>query len=117
MVKFAPIHYLRVASHFWPWERAFYLALMHDSVEDGWMTLDIMKRVFGARFADDIRALTRPKIKHEYAAYIEGIRLSKGSRDNESDAIRVKRADLAENYARAPASLRKRYAKAMEVLR
>ena len=108
-MKFTPIHYLRVACHFWPWERAFWLGLMHDSIEDGWCSLYRIERWFGFEFRTDIWALSRRRCG-TYADYIDWIAASN------DDVIRVKRADLAENYARASSSLRKRYAKAMEKL-
>lgn len=108
-MKFTPVHYLRVASHFWPWERAFWLGLFHDSIEDGWATCHGLQRLFGARFAADVQSLTRMR-EDTYATYIRWIKFMPET------VRRVKRADLAENYARAPASLRKRYAKAMAML-
>ena len=113
-MTFHPIHYLRVASHFWPWERAFWLALFHDSVEDGWATAMGLHRLFGADFADHIVILSRPDIG-TYTDYLTAMKLWCNCPFRE-DVIRVKRADLAENYARACPSLRKRYAKAMVML-
>jgi hypothetical protein len=110
-MRFAPIHYLRVASHFWPWERAFWLALFHDSIEDGWMRRDTLARIGGIDFANEVHMLSRDK-NQSYAGYIAFLVVAGGE-----NTIRVKRADLAENYARADASLRRRYVKAMEVLR
>ena len=102
------IHYLRVASHFSPAERAFWVAMLHDSIEDGWYPKRAVRWIAPA-VAHDVAVLTRWP-GSTYAQYIQAVSERGG------DAIRVKRADLAENYARAPASLRRRYAKAMAVL-
>lgn len=103
-MKFALIHYLRVASHFWPWERAFWLALFHDGLEDGWLP-----KSAESWFSGDLMVLTRQP-GGTYLNYIRACRRMGG------DVARVKRADLGENYARAPHSLRKRYVKAMEIM-
>lgn len=102
------IHYMRVASHFWPTERAFWVALLHDAIEDGWYPRRSV-RALAPGVAHDVAVLTRWPGK-SYMEYIDDVKARGG------DAVRVKRADLAENYARAPASLRRRYAKAMAVL-
>ncbi|MDY8108240.1 hypothetical protein U0C82_03635 [Fulvimarina sp. 2208YS6-2-32] len=110
-MTFHPIHYLRVASHFWPWERAFWLALFHDGIEDGWVPIKPSWISDRRTFYAQILCLSRPK-DVRYSDYIAII----SRMGHQSDVVRMKRADLAENYARAPESLRKRYAKAMAML-
>lgn len=103
------IHYLQVALHFNPWERAFWLGLMHDSIEDGWLTAKTISLYTTNQFASDVIKLSRAG-SCTYAEYIQAI--SQAS----NDVQRVKIADLLVNYKRATPSLRKRYAKALLTL-
>ena len=107
-MKFDAVHYLRVALHFWPWERAFWIALLHDSLEDGWLK---SVSITGRYSYVSLALLTLTRVPEEtYAQYIDRVKINGG------DIQRVKIADLIENYKRAPASLRKRYAKALLTL-
>lgn len=103
------IHYLKVAGHFWPWEYAFWLGLFHDAREDGWDEWPFAWEYFCFQNAEDMRAISR-RNGEPYFDYIERVKTHGG------DVVRVKRADLVENYKRAWPSLRKRYAKAMLLL-
>lgn len=108
------MHYVKVAMHFWPWQRAFWIALFHDSIEDGWMrNISIASNLhpvgYHSYFSLALLALTRSP-SETYFGYIERIK------SNGGDIQRVKIADLIENYKRATPSLRKRYAKALLIL-
>lgn len=105
-------HYRRVADTFTNREERI-VAYYHDAVEDGWMTEAQARSMFGDEIADDIMMLTR-RNGETYNAYI--MRLA----DHGSlRAIRVKLADLRDNYARSTGeyrSLRSRYKRAMLTL-
>lgn len=103
------IHYLKVAFHFYLWERAFWLGLLHDSVEDGLLTAKTISLYTTNQFASDVLKLSRTG-SCTYAEYIQGISQAG------NDVQRVKIADLLVNYKRASPSLRKRYAKALLTL-
>jgi hypothetical protein len=108
------IHYVKVARHFWCWERAFWIALFHDGIEDGWYrNICIARKIHPAGrysyFSLALLALTRSP-NETYADYIKRIKFNGG------DIQRVKIADLLENYKRSTPSLRRRYAKALLVL-
>lgn len=100
------VHALRVACHFWPWERAFWIGLVHDAGEDGWSEWPLVWEYIWFPNIRALDALTRQP-GEPYSTYIDRVIAAGG------DAIRVKRADLIENYRRGWPSLRKRYAKAM----
>lgn len=108
-MKFDLIHYVRVAGHFWPWSRAFWVAIIHDAKEDGWHKFPFVWEFIYWPNMHDVDALTR-KRGEAYFDYIERVKARGGH------AVEVKRADLIENYKRAWPSLRKRYAKALLAL-
>lgn len=70
------------------------VGLLHDIVEDGYLTLDELRVLFDSQIVEAIQILTHDK-KVGYEDYIHSI---KGS--NNSIAIRVKIADLKHNIKR-----------------
>lgn len=94
------LHPLKVALHFRPWTHAFWLALFHDAVEDGYAPKALL------RLWPALDAITRREGEVYLSAYIPRVAAH-------PVALAVKRADLAENMKRAPESLRKRYRKAL----
>ena len=97
------LHPIKVALHFRPHTQAFWLALAHDSIEDGyapnwlaslWPALDAITRRDGEVYQSEYipRCAAHPV------------------------ARAVKIIDLLENYKRAPSSLRGRYERALRFL-
>jgi hypothetical protein len=107
------LHYINVACHFWPWERAFWIGLLHDSIEDGWLNIRTAQRLHPRGRVSYVSVALLALTRVEGQTYSEYIALIKS---NGGDIQRVKEADLMVNYRRAPASLRKRYAKALLTL-
>lgn len=96
-------HPLKVALHFSPLSREFWLALAHDGVEDGYLPA-VLLRVWPG-----LDAITRRPGEVYQTAYIPRVARHPVAR-------RVKMADMEENMKRAPASLMKRYRKAYPIL-
>lgn len=95
------------------------LALLHDTVEDGKVSLDLIRLEFGDDIANALDALTRRKAQGEtYPDYIRRVKTNAPARI-------VKIADLEENLERCeslpakdPArSLIKRYRNALDFLK
>ena len=101
------LHSLRVACRFWPWDRRFMIGLLHDAIEDGWISFAGLSRI-DRRLAISVNILSRDPDDETYAEYIQ--RLTCTTCPEEID---VKRADLLDNYRRCKPSLRKRYARAL----
>ena len=101
------LHYIAVARHFWPWDRRFWLGLLHDGYEDGWITDRMIERF--PHMGSAVLCLSRDDTK-TYAEYISFV----GECDGWIQDVKV--ADLLVNYARASSSLRRRYGKALTVL-
>lgn len=99
-------HSLRVAMQFKLFSRRFMIGLLHDAIEDGWISYSSLARL-DRKLAFSVNLLSR-KSDETYAAYIDRI-IAFGS----SDEIDVKRADLLDNYRRCMPSLRVRYARAL----
>jgi hypothetical protein len=97
------IHYYNVAKHFSIFSKEFYLALFHDSVEDGYLPKIICK------YWKSLDAITRIT-DEQYFKYIERVKLN-------TVAKNVKIADVTENLKRCPDSLKKRYLKALNKLK
>lgn len=95
------IHYIKVASHFKVWTHEFWLALFHDTVEDGYIGNWILRW-------EALDAITRRK-GEIYVDYINRVSKNKS-------ATKVKIADLEENLKRCNISLEKRYIKAKNFL-
>lgn len=91
------------------------VAILHDVVEDTYVSMLEIRRLFTRDIADAIQAISRDKDKETYFEYID--RLSK----NEL-AVRIKLIDLSINMARVPRlpeaeqSIMKRYLKAQKIL-
>ena len=97
-------HWWRVARAFPPWREAFWVGLLHDTVEDGYLPRWLL--VWPA-----LDAVTR-RDGEAYVAFIERCKHHPVGRE-------VKLSDLRDNLRRnggPPASLRVRYVKAMNVL-
>ena len=97
-------HLVRVASRLDGEERI--VGFLHDSVEDGYATVDELRNLFPSSVVETILVLTR-KDGEKYADYIDRIAISGNVR-----AVRVKLADLNVNLNRARVdrySLIKRY--------
>jgi hypothetical protein len=107
-MKFDLRHYLAVASHFPRFSYRWWLALLHDGIEDGWLSHRLLPR----QLKRDIQQLSRADhgIKGAYALYIARLSFSG---DN---VVAVKIADLTENLKRCPPSLIPRYNRALEAL-
>lgn len=99
-------HWCYVASGFWPWQHKFWLGLLHDTVEDGYLPKALLS------LWPALDAITRRE-GEPYADYIE--RLSAND-----TATAVKLRDLQHNLSRNGGppreSLRARYLKAQSRL-
>ena len=95
-------HSLKVASNFPIYTKYFWLAVFHDTVEDGYLP-NIL-----CRYWSGLNAITRKK-EETYFQYIERVKLHK-------TATIVKIADLKTNLQACTDSLRKRYLKALNIL-
>lgn len=100
------MHSIRVACRFWPWTRRFWIGLFHDTLEEGRLSYEHLRRI-DYQLAISVDVLSRDP-DETYSEYITRI-VAFGS----SDEIDVKRADLLDNYRRCKPSLRKRYARAL----
>lgn len=96
-------HPLIVASVFRPWQHAFWLALFHDSVEDGYLPRRLC-RIWPA-----LDAITRREGEVYLLDYIPRVRANITAR-------KVKIADLRHNLTRCSDSLLPRYNRAMRYL-
>jgi (p)ppGpp synthase/HD superfamily hydrolase len=86
------------------------IALLHDVLEDTTATKQDLITHFGSDVAEVVFILTR-KENETYLDYIQRIKL-------DPDATLVKIADLMDNLGNIPSnSLRKRYEKALQILR
>ena len=91
------------------------VAVLHDVVEDTYISMRDIRRKFTNDIADAVEAISRDKDKETYFEYIE--RLSKNPR-----ATRIKLIDLVVNMERVPRlpeaeqSIMKRYQKAQKIL-
>lgn len=82
-------------------------AYLHDTVEDGILSLDAVRAMFGDRVAELVDAVTR-RTGETYVAFIERVAL-------DPDAVALKLADLRDNLRDLPAdsTLRIRYLRAV----
>lgn len=96
-------HPILVAKHFKPWKHEFWLALFHDSVEDGYLPNFVCK-VWGS-----LDAVTRKKGEVYQSEYIPRCSSNPVARN-------VKLQDLNENMKRCSPSLRRRYTKALDFI-
>ena len=78
-------HWWHVGSRFAPWRAEFWLGLMHDTVEDGYLPRTLLRW-------PALDAITR-RDGEDYRVYIERVALNRR-------ATRVKLADLAHNLSR-----------------
>lgn len=103
------LHPLRVMLACRPEDRV--VAVLHDVMEDSDNLAAIALAELPRPEFDAILALTRRKAEGEtYEAYIERVRQN-------PQALRVKRADLADNLGRnPPGDLRERYERALEAI-
>jgi len=87
------------------------VALLHDSVEDGKTTLEIIEKKFGPEISSDINALTR-RDEESYTEYIERVA------NSSNIVIEVKTADLHFNLAHGAKNgkLKRRYENALDLL-
>lgn len=70
------------------------VGLLHDIVEDGYVTLDELRVLFDSQVVEAIQILTHDK-KYSYEEYIDSIKNS-----NNTIAIRVKITDIQHNLVR-----------------
>ena len=96
-------HPVRVAMHFRPWKHAFWLALFHDTVEDGYIGECL------CRWWPALDAITRREGEVYQSGYIPRCMAHPVARE-------VKRADLAENMKRCGPSLMRRYTRAIALI-
>ena len=107
-------HLLRVAARVSDSHESMTVALLHDIVEDTYVTLtELREQGFPPAILDAVRALTKMP-SETYFEYIEGIK-------SNPLALKVKLADLQDNLSperRFPGdeSLRERHLKALEIL-
>lgn len=105
------INHLRRVSEQMPNDKLKTAAFIHDSVEDGKMTLDEVRSQFGGGVAELVDVVSR-KEDETYAQFIDRIAQN-------PEAAQIKLADLRENIRNVEdfkPSLRSRYEKAIAVL-
>lgn len=93
-------------------EEDIVLALLHDSIEDGYSTEDYIITVFGSEMLMEVLVLTRDVDNETYMEYIKRVKEFGGR------PLRVKQADLIINYHRSfPGHhLLQRYEKALKYI-
>lgn len=97
------IHYYKVSKHFKLFTKEWFLALFHDTVEDGYLPQFICK------YWKSLDAITR-KQNEQYFKYILRVKQN-------NIAKYVKIADITENLKRCNDSLKIRYNKALKILK
>lgn len=97
------MHPFKVAIHFSPLSQSFWLALFHDTVEDGYLPACL------CRVWSGLDAITRRTGEIYQSEYIRRV-------GQHPIAAKVKMADLTENMKRAPDSLKRRYERALRYL-
>ncbi|MCF3932893.1 hypothetical protein L1787_05625 [Acuticoccus sp. M5D2P5] len=99
-------HWLHVATRFSPLDRAFWVGLLHDSVEDGYLPAGV------ARWWPALDAITRRPGEPYRDGYLPRLALN-------TTARRVKIEDIRHNLMRnggPPGDLKRRYLDALEML-